>query len=113
MPKLADRLKYIRQMKDLSQVELAELAGATQQAIQQAETGKARQPRYLHRIARKLDIPIEWMIVGEASDGSFSSSYQKNENGFYDKKSEVLDSFYNMSEEDQELIFKLMKSRNK
>ena len=45
MSKLSARLKYIRAHHDLSQAELAEKAGTTQQAIQQAEKGKARQPR--------------------------------------------------------------------
>ncbi|MEM8833841.1 MAG: helix-turn-helix transcriptional regulator, partial [Pseudomonadota bacterium] len=36
MPKLSDRIKYIRKLRDLSQAQLAEMAGTTQQAIQQA-----------------------------------------------------------------------------
>ena len=42
---------------------LGKLVGTTQQAIQQAEMGKARQPRYLHVIARELDIPVDWIDV--------------------------------------------------
>ena len=65
MPKLSDRIKYIRKLRDLSQAQLAEMAGTTQQAIQQAEKGRARQPRYLHQLAQALGVPANWMVVGE------------------------------------------------
>ena len=108
MPKLSDRLKYIRRMKDLSQVELAERAGTTQQAIQQAEKGKARQPRYLHRLAQELDIDVNWLIFGKIE--KTLSTLQKAD-GLSDKSSDVLDSFFAMPEKDQKLIYELMQSR--
>lgn len=108
MPNLADRLQYIRQIKNLSQAELADIAGTTQQAIQQAEKGKARQPRYLHNMAMALDLPIEWVLFGTEENTN-----KADLSGFSDKSAEVLDKFYAMPEEDQELIFKLMKSRQK
>ncbi|NQZ14424.1 MAG: helix-turn-helix domain-containing protein [Alphaproteobacteria bacterium] len=108
MPNLADRLQYIRQIKNLSQAELAEIAGTTQQAIQQAEKGKARQPRYLHNLAMALDLSIEWVLFGTEEKISTTDL-----SGFSEKSAEVLDNFFAMPEEDQELIFKLMKSRQK
>lgn len=110
VPVLADRLRYIRKIKNLSQAELAEIAGTTQQAIQQAETGKARQPRYLHNLAMGLDLPVEWVLFGECEQEEKLSVSKK---GLSDKSSEVLDSFFAMPEEDQDLIFQLMKSRKK
>ena len=110
MPKLSERLKYIRKLHNLSQAELADRAGTTQQAIQQAEKGKARQPRYLHKLAQSLDISVDWVVFGEAEN---LSTKLKKSNGMNDKSSEVLDNFFAMPEKDQQLIHELMRSRRK
>ena len=110
MPKLSERLKYIRTLYNLSQVELAEKAGTTQQAIQQAEKGKARQPRYLHKLAQSLDIPVEWMVFGTVENALPSS---KKATGLNDQSADVLDSFFSMPKKDQQLIYELMQSRRK
>lgn len=109
MPKLSERLKYIRAYHNLSQTELADKAGTTQQAIQQAEKGKARQPRYLHRLAQALDIPIDWLVFGKIT-GDISQSSQKI-TGFNELSTDILDSFFSMTEKDQKLIYELMQSR--
>jgi transcriptional regulator with XRE-family HTH domain len=107
IPDLSERLRYIRKIKNLSQIELAEICGATQQAIQQAECGKARNPRYLHKMALALDIPYEWLTM------NILPSKKQNDKGFSEKGRDVLDSFYAMPKKDQELLLALMKSRNK
>lgn len=112
MPKLSERLKYIRHLHDLSQAELAEKAGTTQQAIQQAEAGKARQPRYLHKLAQELDISVEWMVFGQPPETNEKKPYD-HKTGFDDRASDVLQNFFSMPEDDQQLIFQLMKSRQK
>lgn len=110
MPKLSERLKYLRSEFDLSQVELAAKAGTTQQAIQQAEKGKARQPRYLYKLSQELDIDVDWLIFGEVSQAQKAVSTHKN-SGLNDKSSDVLDSFFSMPKKDQDLIYELMQSR--
>ncbi len=111
-PKLSDRLKYVRALFGLSQAELAEKAGTTQQAIQQAEKGSARQPRYLNQLAQALEIPVQWMVFGE--DDNFNAVINKSDaGGLNDKSSEVLNSFFSMPEKDQKLIYELMQSRSK
>jgi|GEM_PF-464308 len=112
-PKLSDRLKYIRTLYGLSQAELAQKAGTTQQAIQQAEKGIARQPRYLNQLASELEIPTAWMVFGEEDKAAPQNSVGKQSNGLNDKSTEVLDSFYSMPEKDQKLIYELMQSRKK
>ena len=112
MSKLSDRLIFIRKKYNLSQSELAEKAGTTQQAIQQAEKGKARQPRYLHHLAQELEIPVDWMIFGEEEALSTSAIHDPNK-GLSDQSSDVLDQFFAMPEQDQKLIYELMKSRQK
>lgn len=108
IPDLAERLKHIRAQKGLSQMELAEIAGTTQQAIQQAEAGKARNPRYLHKLALALDIPYEWLTMNVMPDKKASAA-----GGFSERGKDVLDSFYAMPKKDQTLLLELMKSRRK
>jgi transcriptional regulator with XRE-family HTH domain len=106
IPALADRLIYIRKIKGLTQADLAQLAGTSQQAIQQAETGKAQSPRYLPRLARALDIPVEWLTLNEQPP-------KNAPRGMNDKDDEVLSTFKSMPPSDQKLILELMKSRGK
>lgn len=108
IPDLSGRLKYIREIKELSQVELAQIAGTTQQAIQQAEAGKARNPRYLHKLALSLDIPYEWLTMNVMPDKK-----TRDASGFAEKGRDVLDTFYAMPKKDQTLLLELMKSRQK
>lgn len=107
IPDLAERLKYIRKIKGLSQIELAGLCGTTQQAIQQAEAGKAQNPRYLHKLAHVLDLPHEWVTMNLVPEKKTAMP------GFSDKGREVLDTFFAMPKKDQTLLLELMKTRNK
>ncbi len=109
MPSLSERLKYVRKLHNLSQAELAALAKTTQQAIQQAEAGKARSPRYLHEIARALELDMNWMVFGEAVDDQSMNPSSQN-HGF---EEDVLGVFRSMPQEEQKLMFELMKSRQK
>jgi len=109
IPDLAERLKYIRKIKGLSQIELAKLCETTQQAIQQAECGKAKNPRYLHIMAMKLDIPYEWLTMNLVPGKTKPAPGM----GFSDKGKEVLDNFFAMPKKDQQLLLELMKSRKK
>ncbi|MCI5059874.1 MAG: helix-turn-helix domain-containing protein [Alphaproteobacteria bacterium] len=118
MPKLSDRLKYIRAYYNLSQIELATKAGTTQQAIQQAESGKARQPRYLHHLAQTLELPIEWMMFGDAQKEQGELPKPALTNELSDRandyaEADVVNNFFSMPEKDQDLIYELMKSRSK
>lgn len=110
IPDLAERLKYIRKIKGLSQIDLASLAGTTQQAIQQAESGKAQNPRYLHKIALECNVPYEWLTMNLVPDNKGKSGQTS---GFSEKGKDVLDSFFAMPKKDQALILELMKGRSK
>ena len=107
IPDLADRLVYLRKTFGLSQTELARLAGATQQAVNQAESGKSRQPRYLPQLARELDIPLDWLTMNMRPDPDAHKA------GFGEKDHDVLSSFYAMPPKDQSLMLELMKARKK
>lgn len=105
LPELGERLKYIRKVKGMSQIDLAKICNTTQQAIQQAEAGKARNPRYLHTLSLALDIPYEWLTMNLMPG-------RKNEmQGFSEKGKDVLDTFFAMPRKDQALLLELMKTR--
>ncbi len=106
LPALADRLIYIRKIKGLTQADLASMAQTSQQAIQQAESGKALTPRYLPKLAMALDVPIEWLALNE--EVSVMPPI-----GLSEKDDAVLSTFKAMPKSDQDLIFELMKSRSK
>lgn len=105
--RLSERLKYLRQVASLTQADLAVMAGTTQQAIQQAETGKARQPRYLHRIAKELGVPFEWLAFNDLP----SSSKMSGKPGLTERENEVLNGFRAMSRKEQNLILTVIKAR--
>ena len=104
---LAGRLKYVREELDLSQADLARMAGTTQQAIQQAEAGKARNPRYLAKLAQELGIPFSWLSLNVMSDDHQSGTILSA------KENEFLSNFKAMDKENQDIILKLMKARTK
>lgn len=62
---IAQRLREIRQARNLTQVELAALAGTTQATIQKIENGKSRRPRVLVELAVALEVNPAWLQWGE------------------------------------------------
>jgi len=74
--KLADRIKKRRLELGLTQVELADIAGTTQQGIVSVESGRTKRPRYLHELAKALQCDPEYLLTGkEAGNVSFAGSY--------------------------------------
>jgi transcriptional regulator with XRE-family HTH domain len=67
---LGGRIAALRKQQDITQVQLAELIGVTQQTINSYETGRRRVPvSLLAAIARRLGISIE-ELVGEPAKSS-------------------------------------------
>lgn len=60
---LGGRIAQLRKQQDITQVQLAELIGVTQQTINSYETGRRRVPvSLLAAIARRLGVSIEELI---------------------------------------------------
>lgn len=57
--KLAAMVREARERKDLTQRQLAELVGVSQQAIGQVETGASKRPAFWRKLAAALDLPEE------------------------------------------------------
>lgn len=69
MQTLAQRLRYARESKGLTQEQLAKLAGTTQQNIQNIEAGVVQRPRKIGKIAEVLGTSPAWLQFGtEAID---------------------------------------------
>ncbi|MBY6104880.1 helix-turn-helix transcriptional regulator [Ferrimonas balearica] len=58
---IANRLRDRRLELGLTQTELADIAGTTQQSIQSIESGNIRRPRNLIEIAKALGVSPEWL----------------------------------------------------
>ncbi|SCC62145.1 XRE family transcriptional regulator [Kosakonia oryziphila] len=61
---ISERVKNRRIQIGLTQTELANLAGVSQQAIQQLEDGKILRPRYIVELAASLQCDVKWLQSG-------------------------------------------------
>jgi SOS-response transcriptional repressor LexA len=62
---LANRLKSRRTTLGLTQKDVAEGAGITQQSLQKIEDGKTQNPRKIVNLARILKCSPEWLLFGK------------------------------------------------
>lgn len=64
---IGDRLRYLREVKEMHQGQLAKRIGLTQAAISNLETDTSRKPSAptLLKIARELDCNPQWILDGE------------------------------------------------
>ncbi len=69
---LAERLKIAREKKGMSQAQLAELIGLSQQSVAKIENGDTLQPRKIKDIAKALDVSQKWLQLGIEENGSIS-----------------------------------------
>ena len=61
---ISQRVKQRRTEIGLTQSEVAELAGITQQSFQQIEAGETKRPRHLLEIAQALKCSADWLMFG-------------------------------------------------
>lgn len=61
---IALRLKWARNNKGLTQMELAKLASVSRDVIQSTEVGKSERPRQIQSIADALEVPAAWLLFG-------------------------------------------------
>ncbi len=61
---LADRLKYAREQKGLTQQQLADICGVAQQTIDAIEGGVSLKPRKIDAISRALEVSPAWLQFG-------------------------------------------------
>jgi transcriptional regulator with XRE-family HTH domain len=66
VPSIGSRVIKARIKLDISQKELGERVGTTQQAIQKIEAGGVSHSRYLEPIATALGVSYNWIVKGVA-----------------------------------------------
>ncbi|EBG1701768.1 helix-turn-helix transcriptional regulator [Salmonella enterica] len=65
MESISQRLKFKREEMNLSQTQLAELVGMTQQSLQAIEAGLTKRPRYIVELSSALNCDPHWLLYGE------------------------------------------------
>ena len=75
MGTLGDRLRESREKKKLSQQELADKVGVSQQAIGKIESGVTQNPRNLKVIAEVLGVAQHWLQFGEVDSNGQKTEY--------------------------------------
>lgn len=80
METISQRLKQKREEMNLSQAQLAEKAGMTQQSLQAIEAGNTKRPRFLLEIATALQCDAHWLLYGEHHSSTAKISNFKNKN---------------------------------
>jgi transcriptional regulator with XRE-family HTH domain len=65
MSSIAQRLLEAREKRDLSQAQVALLAGVSQGTIGNIEAGIRKSKGSLHSIAKALGVNLEWLMNGE------------------------------------------------
>lgn len=76
MDTLPERLKYARELLDLSQQEVADAVGMKQPSYYQLESGKTKRSRYIHDIAKVLKVDVDWLLSGK---GEFIQTSANND----------------------------------
>ena len=71
---IAERTKWLREKRGLSQKELAQRAGVTQSTIGNVEAGLRRQPRELLALAAALQTTPQWLSSGEGGWEAFGNT---------------------------------------
>ncbi|HBC1013212.1 TPA: helix-turn-helix transcriptional regulator [Escherichia coli] len=71
MNTLAERLKIGREKAGMSQAQLAEKVGISQQSVAKIENGETKQPRRIKEIAKILNVSQKWLQLGVEDSGSF------------------------------------------
>ena len=81
MSTLAKRLKSARLNNELTQAQLAELVGVSQNSIQKIENGTTQETKHLLSIANALNVDPNWLQTGNGvmiADSKISNSKISN-----------------------------------
>lgn len=65
MQTISERVKHRRIEMNLSQCQLARMAGMKQQSLFAIEAGNTQRPRRLFELARALKCDPEWLLFGD------------------------------------------------
>lgn len=63
---IGEKVRRLRERRGMSQAELGQAIGMTQQGVQSLEAGESRRPRKLRELARFLDVSEDWLLDDES-----------------------------------------------
>lgn len=72
METLSERLKIAREKAGLSQAQVADMVGLSQQSIAKIERGETQQPRKIHELAKAVGVTQKWLLLGIEENGTLS-----------------------------------------
>ncbi|MCV9379966.1 XRE family transcriptional regulator [Hafnia alvei] len=75
MNTLAGRVRLARERAKITQHQLAEKIGTSQQSIAKIERGETLQPRKIKQIALALGVSVKWLQFGNIEENAIDSSY--------------------------------------
>ncbi|WP_039046568.1 XRE family transcriptional regulator [Plesiomonas shigelloides] len=73
MTTLAERLKLAREKQEMSQAQLAEKVGLSQQSVAKIEKGETTQPRKIKELAQALGVSQKWLQLGVEENASLTN----------------------------------------
>lgn len=62
---LGERVRYVRESRQLTQKQLAKMIGVSQQHVDKVERNIIKRPKNIADYARILDVPVEWLQFGK------------------------------------------------
>ncbi|MCU0806411.1 MAG: helix-turn-helix domain-containing protein [Candidatus Contendobacter sp.] len=65
MNTIGQRIRALRQLRRMTQTQVAQAAGITPQAVSDIEIGKTKAPAYLSELARALNTTAEFLRYGD------------------------------------------------
>lgn len=112
---LGQRLKQERERKKLSQKELADLVGTSQEAISAAERRDSKRSEFAAKMADVLGVRLEWLLTGEGAREQITSESEANAHseGFMARLYALQKEFATMSDGEKSLVADAMKQFTK
>ncbi|PHM46567.1 helix-turn-helix domain-containing protein [Xenorhabdus miraniensis] len=121
---ISERVRNRRVELNLTQVEVAALAGVKQQSIQQLESGMTKRPRFLLELSKALKCSLEWLQYGtgdpnveeatqpqvsiQSTNGLIPSNYRK----LTKEQEELLDLFDSLPAEEASRFLRELKTKS-
>ena len=100
---VGERIREIRKRCKLTQVQLAELIGTSQQALASIENGETQNTSYLLSIARSLNVDPFWLESG-VEESSFRA-----EISLTDEERKLVSTYRQLSTSHKTLALKILK----
>ncbi|KVT65665.1 hypothetical protein WK55_31430 [Burkholderia ubonensis] len=112
---LGQRLKQERERKKLSQKELADLVGTSQEAISAAERRDSKRSEFAAKMADVLGVRLEWLLTGEGAREQITSESEAkaHSEGFMTRLYALQKEFATMSDGEKSLVADAMKQFTK